>query len=234
MNILLLMMGGSGTRFGAAIPKQYVTVHGHPIFYYIIREYLKCREIHAVVLVSHENWISYVNEQMKTLSPAIPYRIVRGGATRSESVLNGLNEAVTLGYENDIVLIHDATHPYVDKPNLEAVIEAVKLFGGATLGGCQYDTVYQTDEAGVIKTVLPRQQVFSGASPEAFHLGELRSIYQNADRDELEIMTSAGALALAHGIPMKVIPTNLLNLKITHPEDMELFTHLADKYFFSE
>ena len=47
-------------------------------------------------------------------------------------------------------------------------------------------------------------------------------------------MTSAGALALAHGIPMKVIPTNLLNLKITHPEDMELFTHLADKYFFSE
>ena len=220
--------------FGAAIPKQYVTVHGHPIFYYIIREYLKCREIHAVVLVSHENWISYVNEQMKTLSPAIPYRIVRGGATRSESVLNGLNEAVTLGYENDIVLIHDATHPYVDKPNLEAVIEAVKLFGGATLGGCQYDTVYQTDEAGVIKTVLPRQQVFSGASPEAFHLGELRSIYQNADRDELEKMTSAGALALAHGIPMKVIPTNLLNLKITHPEDMELFTHLADKYFFSE
>ena len=211
-----------------------MTVHGHPIFYYIIREYLKCREIHAVVLVSHENWISYVNEQMKTLSPAIPYRIVRGGATRSESVLNGLNEAVTLGYENDIVLIHDATHPYVDKPNLEAVIEAVKLFGGATLGGCQYDTVYQTDEAGVIKTVLPRQQVFSGASPEAFHLGELRSIYQNADRDELEKMTSAGALALAHGIPMKVIPTNLLNLKITHPEDMELFTHLADKYFFSE
>ena len=171
---------------------------------------------------------------MKTLSPAIPYRIVRGGATRSESVLNGLNEAVTLGSENDIVLIHDATHPYVDRPNLEAVIEAVKLFGGATLGGCQYDTVYQTDEAGVIKTVLPRQQVFSGASPEAFHLGELHSIYQNADRDELEKMTSAGALALAHGISMKVIPTNLLNLKITHSEDMELFTHLADKYFFSE
>ena len=50
----------------------------------------------------------------------------------------------------------------------------------------------------------------------------------------MERMTSAGALALAHNIPMKVVPTQVLNLKITYPEDMNLFMKLYNNYFFNE
>lgn len=235
MNILMLMMGGKGTRFGADIPKQYITIHNKPVFYYIIEKYLKCPDIHGVVLVSHEDWISFVKEQLHILAPSIPCHVVPGGQTRSESVLNGLKEAMELGKgtTQNVVLIHDATHPYVDIPTLIPIIEAVKEYGGATLGGCQYDTMYQTSYDGFIEDVIPRQQIFSGASPEAFRLEEIYSIYCNASKEELDKMTSAGALALSHKIPMKVIPTNLLNLKITHGPDMKLFELLLH-YFFTE
>lgn len=61
-NILLLMMGGSGTRFGADIPKQYVPVEDVPIFAYILKKYAEMPEIDAITVVSHADWIDFVEE----------------------------------------------------------------------------------------------------------------------------------------------------------------------------
>lgn len=69
-NILLLMMGGSGTRLGANIPKQYLEVDGRPIFYYIVRKYAAMEEIHEVCIVSHADWIGFVQEAIAD----IPFR----------------------------------------------------------------------------------------------------------------------------------------------------------------
>ena len=60
MNILLMMMGGSGTRFGADIPKQYTIVEDAPIFSYIVKKYNDIPEIDRIVIVSHADWIDYV------------------------------------------------------------------------------------------------------------------------------------------------------------------------------
>ena len=70
--------------------------------------------------------------------------VVKGGPNRSTSVLNGLLAVKDWASDDDIVLIHDATHPYCDNEGIKQVIEAVKKHGGATLGQAQYDTVYQT------------------------------------------------------------------------------------------
>lgn len=229
----MLMMGGTGTRFGADIPKQYILVQNKPVFYHILKKYITCPEIDQMIIISHKNWGLYVKEQLQSLKIQIPYKVINGGDTRSESVKNGLISAISSGKKEDIVLIHDATHPYVDSKNLSKIIAAAKECGGATLGACQYDTMYETTSQSYLKRVIPRQYIVSGASPEAFRLGELYHIYNQASEKELEEMTSAGAIALAHGILMKVIPSNILNLKITHPDDMFLFNCLIDKYFFT-
>lgn len=231
MNILLIMMGGKGIRFGADIPKQYTIVNGHPVFSYIAESYAQLKEIDRMILVSHCDWLDYVQNEIQGSNISIPWNVVTGGATRSESVLHGLTKAMEFETGNDVVLIHDATHPYVDVDGTQKIIDAVKAFGGATLGGPEYDTMYQTDVRGFIQEVVPRQFIFSGASPEAFRLQTIYPIYVNADKEELDSMTSAGAIALAHGIPMKVIPASYLNLKITHARDMELFKQLFDYYF---
>lgn len=233
-NHLLLMMGGSGTRLGADRPKQYIEVEGMPIFAYILKKYDTLACIDDIVIVSHEAWFDYVEEWKNKLNLEKDVRIVAGGTNRSQSVRNGLKEVEKNAEEKDAVLIHDATHPYVDEKGTEGVIEALKTFDGATLGAYQYDTVYRVNDDDVIESVIPRRYVVSGASPEAFTFGKIFDIYCNATEDELEAMTSAGAIALEHGIQMKVIPANVINLKITYKNDMEAFVKMAKTYFFED
>ena len=71
----------------------------------------------------------------------------------------------------------------------------------------------------------------SGASPEAFRYGDLYRIYTQASKEELESMTSAGAIALHYGIPMKVVGANVINLKITYKKDMDTFKGMFHSYF---
>lgn len=233
-NILLLMMGGSGTRFGADIPKQFVEVNGKPVFSYIVEKYAKLDCIDAMVVVCHASWLDYADEWTDRMTPdSFQYVVTAGGASRSESVRNGLEAVGKFASEDDVVLIHDATHPYVDEENLSLVIEATKRYGGATLGERQYDTVYSINtETNLLEKVIPRETVVSGASPEAFVFGRVYDIYMNTPIAELEQFTSAGALALAHDIDMEVVPTNLINLKITYKHDMEVFRKLFHDYYF--
>ena len=231
MNTLLMMMGGSGTRMGASIPKQYIKIKGRPVFWYIVKGYARMAEIDSICIVSHADWIPYVEEQIRDISFAGRMLVTAGGENRSQSIRNGLRAIESFSDDADVVMMHDATHPYVDKRGTLAVIEAVKTYGGATLGACQYDTCYQMDESGMLCKVIPRQEIVSGASPEAFRFGNLKEIYFGAADEELASMTSAGAIALAHHIPMKVVPTRTLNLKLTYPEDLELLETLIDDYF---
>ena len=232
MNILLLLMGGSGTRMGAAIPKQFLEVNGKPVYYDIVEQYARMQEIAAICIVCPREWLSSVENKAKEIPFDGRLVIAEGGATRSHSIRNGLKAIESFSSDKDVILLHDATHPYCDETAIRKVIEAVEQGRGATVGACQYDTCYQIDSDNTLKNVIPRQEIVSGASPESFCFGELKKIYFNATDEELASMTSAGALALAHNITMKVIPTKVLNLKLTYPEDFALFQLLYNNYFF--
>ena len=233
MNTLLLMMGGSGTRMGAARPKQFIEIKGKPVFWYIVKGYADVAEIDAICIVSHADWIPYVRDAIKDIAFGGKLLIAPGGDNRSQSIRNGLRAIEGFSGEDDVVMMHDATHPYVDREGTAEVIRAVKAYGGATLGARQYDTCYRMDEDLMLTNVIPRQEIVSGASPEAFRFEDMKRIYFEASDEELASMTSAGAIALAHHIPMKVVPSKILNLKLTYPEDLELFRILLDEYFIS-
>ena len=232
MNHVLLMMGGSGTRFGADVPKQFVQVEEQPVFSYVMDKYDRFNKVDSISLVCHADWVAYADEWAKKLHIAKYAGTTAGGATRSESVKNGLAHLEKFASAEDIVLIHDATHPYLDEASTSEAIVAAQELGASTLGRQQFDTVYRTGPDGDIAAVIPREEVVSGASPELFTFGPISKIYQETPLAELETYTSAGALALAKGIPMKVVPTDYVNLKITYRHDMELFVRLFHGYYF--
>lgn len=234
MNRCLLMMGGVGSRFGADCPKQYVEVDGRPIFIYILKRLVQLQFLDSIVVVSNKEWIDFTWEAIyRFVGDDSRISVVPGGETRSASVKNGLIELKRKeAVDGDVVLIHDATHPYVDEEGMRKIIKAVKEFGGATLGACQYDTCYRMNGENEIEDVVPRQYIVSGASPEAFRFQDIYEIYMNSTEEELVLMTSAGAIALAHHIRMLVIPSSVLNLKITYSDDMKLFKKLVHNYFF--
>lgn len=234
MNAFLLMMGGSGTRFGRNRPKQYTIIDDAPLFSYILRKADTVSAIDRVVIVSHQDWLDYVSEWAEKVLKNKPYTVVAGGENRSQSVKNGLRALSGVASDGDVVMIHDATHPYVDPEGIRQIVQAVQEYGGATLASKNYDTVYRTNAEGFLERVEPREYIVAGASPEAFRYGDISRIYFGASDEELASMTSAGAIALAYHIPMKVVPANVLNLKITYPGDLQLFLQLIHSYFFPE
>lgn len=230
-NIILLMMGGVGLRTGNSVPKQFIEIQGKPIFAYVLEGLDKLKCIDKIIIVSHKDWIDYTKRYCKNLNLLKLYDIVAGGETRSESVLNGLKKAKEFALDNDVIMMFDTTHPYIDEKGTEELISAVRKYGGATLGQRQYDTCYQIDENDMLTKVISRQNIVSGASPEGFLFKTIYDIYTNASKEELDKMTSAGAIALAHNVPMKVCTLNNLNLKITYPEDIEILKYLINYNF---
>lgn len=233
-NIALIMMGGIGSRCKNIIPKQFIKINNIPIFYYLLNGLNELKEIDNIIIVVNSNWINYTSEVCRKLPKSKIVDIVSGGASRSESVLNGLKATKNIANDDDIVMLFDATHPYVDPKGIKELILAVKTFGGATLGQRQYDTCYRINNNDMLEEVIPRQEIVSGASPEAFLFKTIFNIYENSSKEELEKMTSAGALALAHNIPMKICTLNNINLKITYPEDVEILQHLITYNFKEE
>lgn len=231
-NILMLMMAGSGTRLGAERPKQFLELDGIPIFAYILEGYCRMSEISQMVLVVHSDWMEYTRKWTQRIGATENIWIVEGGTERVHSLRNGIQAISEHAKPDDVLLIHDATHPYVPVEDIRKIIQAVQQFGAATLAQGEYDTVYRRNMNGMLQEVVPRAEIVSGASPEAFRFGILEKLYQELPENVLAKMTSAGAIALHEGIPMKVIETDTLNLKITYPRDMELLTKLIDNYFF--
>jgi len=232
VNVFLLMMGGSGTRFGRNRPKQYTLIDDRPLFSYLVEKADQTACVDRLVVVSHADWLDYAREWTARFAARVPFDVVAGGENRSGSVRNGLRKLRGCCADGDVIMIHDATHPYLDSENLAAMIEAVKEFGGATMASRNYDTVYRMDENGFLQNVEPRERIVAGASPEAFRFGDLFRIYESATPEELESMTSAGAIALANHIPMKVISSPVLNLKVTYEHDLALLLKLLHGYFF--
>ena len=235
MNTVILTMGGSGTRFGADIPKQFTLIDDVPIFAYLLKKINDSNIIDRIVIVTNGDFVDYTKEWVEKISANKVYNVVIGGSSRSESVFNGLKCVKEYANDNDIVLIHDATHPYFDYEGTEKVVGAIDLYDAASLVSCEYDTVYLQDEhTNFIESEIPKKKVVVGASPEGFKFGKIYEIYANTPYEDLEYMSSAGVLAIENNMKLKAIPTSILNIKITYPEDMKLFLELFGTYFFKE
>lgn len=234
MNITLIMMGGSGTRFGATIPKQFIEVEDRPVFTYLVEAYQKFSYVDKIVIVCHGEWEKYTSDWCEKLKITKLEAIVQGGENRSHSVQKGLKKVLECCSDpGDVVLIHDVTHPFLDEANIEKCIQLALADGAATLTGACFDTMYRIDQDGCIAGVVDRDYVVSATAPECFQIGKVWPFYSDKSIDELGKMTSVGAMMVANGQKVHVVKTPLINLKITLHEDMEAFKKLLNGYYYS-
>lgn len=233
-NVVLFMMGGSGTRFGEKIPKQFTKIGESdlPIFALILRQLNNISTIDDIVVVTHPDYYDYTIEIIADCNIYNIKSVIKGGQGRSKDILSAMETIREEYLDSDNVLMYDATHPFVDEYGFNQVISAIDEYGAATLAEFQYDTTYMmNEETHVIEKVIPRKKVIAGASPEGFKFGPIYDIYKNTEESKLNNLTSAGAIALANNMSMKVIETQVPNLKITYKKDMEIVKQLSDYYF---
>lgn len=227
MNIALILSGGTGTRLGTDIPKQYLKVNDEPILSYCLECFTAHEEIDAIQIVAAPSWQAQILEWLKPIDKQQKFRgFSQPGENRQLSILHGLEDIRKYACETDCVLVHDGARPLLTAELVRNCLQAVKGHDGVLPVIPMKDTVYQSKDGRTINSLLERNSIFAGQAPEAFILGK----YYEANRrllpeKILEIKGSTEPAVMA-GMDIAMIPGDEGNFKITTEQDLERFCQL--------
>ncbi len=213
MIALILAAAGSGARFGAPIPKQFLPWEGIPLFVRALQAFEPYFK-QAVVLVP-AGWETKAAEQIHGCSFAARVVTRAGGEHRQESVKLGLEQ---LAPDIQLILVHDAARPFVSSRLIESVIEGARLHSACIPGLPVADTVKQV-EAGFIQQTLDRSRLVLVQTPQGFKRDLLESAFDQATRDGFH-GTDESVLVERLGARVFVVPGEPENRKITWKNDL--------------
>lgn len=218
----IVVAGGTGTRMGGDIPKQFIEVFGKPIISYTLNALSKCTDIRDIIIVTLPEYIVYCNDIVNTFGFDKVKKIVCGGDSRSRSVFNGLKEV-----EDDcnIVAIHDGVRPLIDCDTVSACIRSAAEYGCAAVGVKMKDTVKVCDEKGFIKGTADREKLWMIQTPQVFKKDIIYALHQEANEKKLSY-TDDCLLAEAKGYKLKIVEGKYENIKITTPQDIYIMKGL--------
>ena len=211
----LIPAAGVGARMAASGPKQYLKIGGKPMLGHAIDAFLFSELIaHTYVVVSPDDPV------IDSIVPSHGVTVLRcGGATRAESVQNGLAALNGTLRENDWVLVHDAARPGLDEALIEKLITHT---GEHPVGGVLALPVVDTVKrciAGEVGTVS-REGMWLAQTPQMFRYKLLREALAAA-RDMKQITDDASAVE-ALGLSPKLVEGDPRNLKVTLPGDVRI------------
>lgn len=210
---VVIVAGGSGSRMGSDIPKQFLLLHGKPILMRTIERFHQYNSNIKVILVlpssQHEYWAKLCIEFSFTL----PHTIASGGETRFHSVLNGLNTINDISH--CIVGIHDGVRPLVSIETISNCYKVAGAYGNAVPSIEMIDSVRELD--GKSSKHVNREKFKAIQTPQVFNFGLLRRAYTQrynpAFTDDASVLEAAG-------IQINLVEGNRENLKITTPTDL--------------
>ena len=214
MNFAIIVAAGSGTRFGAEKPKQFLHIHGKLIIIHTLECFENCRAIDEIVLVLSSSEIENFQPNIEKYNLKKLVKIVAGGQTRAESVLNGLN-AIDAD-KPQIIAVHDGARPLVSSDEITQTIEKARKTGAACLTVKVTDTIKKISGDKITGTI-DRANLRRALTPQCFKFEILQKAFapENFDvsaTDECFLVEKAGyEIAFVDG--------NARNIKITTRED---------------
>ena len=227
MTIALILSGGTGTRLGAEIPKQYIEVNGRTILSYCLETLLVHSEIDGVQIVADPSWQQMILEDVEKLHGKEKFRgFSSPGATRQLSVLSGLTDILMYASAEDIVLIHDAARPCLSADMISRGIASCTGHDGVLPVLPMKDTVYLSEDGKMVSSLLNRSQVFAGQAPEFFVLGKYYEANQSLLPDKIFAINGSTEPAILAGLDIAMIPGEESNFKITTKADLERFKQI--------
>jgi 2-C-methyl-D-erythritol 4-phosphate cytidylyltransferase len=222
MNTAIIVAAGTGSRFSASQPKQFVEILGKPIIIHTLERFEACPQVDEIVLVLSldgcREFANIVGHQAIT-----KLRIVAtGGKTRAESVRNGLNKVNADTAK--IVVVHDGARPLVSVDEITRTIERAAETGAACLVAEVTDTIKEIDGDRIVGTV-DRKRLRRALTPQTFRYDILRQAFDGADLSE--DVTDECYLVEKIGLKIATVEGSSRNIKITRVEDIALAEKLV-------
>lgn len=223
MNIALVLAGGTGTRLGADIPKQYIEVRGKMIIDYCLETMEHSNDIAEVWIVADEMWREHIKKVDKFKGYACP------GRNRQLSIYNGLKaiEESLADKEKEVnVLIHDAARPFLTEKLIRECVKAVEGHDGVLPVLPMKDTVYYSEDGKVVSSLINRDKLYAGQAPELFRLQPYIQANEALLPDKILLVNGSTEPAIMAGMDIVMILGDENNYKITTKTDMKRFTEM--------
>jgi len=218
--IALIPAAGSGSRMGEDIPKQYRLLAGKPMIYHTLRTLCNTTRISVVCVVLAPDDTEWVQHDWSEFSGKMQI-FNCGGATRAESVTNGLSALYAAGcaQDQDWILVHDAARPGLSTALVDRLLDqlADDEIGGL-LAVPLADTLKRADDAERVIRTEPRERLWQAQTPQMFRAKLLLEALEKAHASITDDASAVEAL----GFSPKLIMGDVYNFKVTYPQDLKL------------
>lgn len=229
----IVAAAGSGSRFASSggTAKQFIELHGRPLYIWSLLALAGHPKIDAVVVVAPESHIETIKEHRDRFRAELPgsqnIHVTAGGATRQESVRLGLQYLKHAPAPPEFVLIHDGARPFISPDLITRIVDEVQRSGACTPGLPVTDTLKRVNQNKIIETV-DRQELYSVQTPQAGRLADLWRAHERAVLENWSVTDDASMLE-RDGHQVAIVPGSPYNLKITQPLDLVLCEALAPR-----
>lgn len=210
--IAIIVAGGSGSRMGGDLPKQFLKLQNRPVLFYTIQTFLSAYDDLKIILVLAEEYVDMGKEIIDAYFEKERIKIAVGGETRFESVKNGL----ALIDEEAIIFVHDAVRCLVSKDLIHRCFQRALSMGSAVPAIKSNDSLRLLTESGNNETI-ERERVVLIQTPQVFHSKILLPAFNIDFKDRF---TDEASVVESFGMKVSLIEGERQNIKITHPIDL--------------
>jgi 2-C-methyl-D-erythritol 4-phosphate cytidylyltransferase len=217
---LIVTAGGTGTRMGAPVPKQFLELKGKPILRLTLEKFIEAVPDLHVLTVLPEDHVSTWRDYCLKANFTCPQRLVKGGFTRFHSVKNALEHIP----DGALVAVQDGVRPLMSVEKIRELFDAAVYVPALIPVLPVTDTlkVLEKRADGALMTTgerIDRSRIYGAQTPQIFHSELLKAAYsQGYDT----LFTDDASVAEKYGIPLTFIEGERYNIKITTPEDLKV------------
>jgi 2-C-methyl-D-erythritol 4-phosphate cytidylyltransferase len=220
----VIPLAGIGLRLRSKQPKSLLELNGKPMLYYVLRQCDLSGTIDSVIVVTQKKHFKYFRETVERYKIKKQVSFVEGGATRSDSVFNGLK---ALDNDTKIVLIHDGARPLIEAGLMDECVDTAVDNRAVIAAVPVKPTIKRVDvSTRTVEATLDRSLLWEVQTPQVFHRDLICRAYDDPQR---ATATDDASLVERLGVQVKVVEGDFKNIKITTPEDIMIASGLLKK-----
>lgn len=215
---LLIPAAGSGRRMGSQRNKLLLTLLGKPLLSWTLAAAEASQQISWIGIMGQPSDFPDFQAIIGDLSPKKPIELIQGGATRQESVYNGLQ---AMPANADRVLIHDGARCLATPELFDRSADALLSCPGLIVAIPVKDTIKVVDERRIVRDTPERSNLWAAQTPQGFEVKLLKNCHAQGREKGWEV-TDDAALFEKCGLPVQIVEGEETNLKVTTPVDLAL------------